>query len=244
MGTPSLTISSLKPQGASNIMIGWICPGDVTNVFAGSIADTFLGDDHRRISARVSLQSSPRIAQARNDMVSAFLGSASEWLLMIDADMVWTYPAFDKLCKAADAERRPIIGGLCFGGGRAGVNGELKMFPTLYNILEGEGGELDSTPMEDYPRDKLMKVGATGAAFLMVHRKVFMEMAKQFYGHPFPWFMESVLRNKPIGEDITFCIRATSLGFPIYVHTGVKIGHEKRFYLTEELYDDHRSTGR
>lgn len=242
MGTPSLTITTPKPQGASNIMIGWICPGDVTNAFAGSLMDTMLGDPAGRVTARVSLQSSPRIAQARNDMVAAFLESNQDWLLMIDADMAWKYEDFDRLCKAADPERRPIIGGLCFGGGRAGVGGKLNIFPTLYNISDTENGQIISDPVMEYPRNKVMRVGATGAAFLMVHKKVFVDIGKVFYGHPFPWFMESVIRNKPIGEDITFCIRATSLEFPVFVHTGVKIGHEKRFYLTEELYDDHRAT--
>lgn len=236
MATTELTLPRMA--GASNIMIGWLCPGDVTNAFASSLASTLIGDTQRRITGRVSLQSSPRIAQTRTEMVDMFLSTKCEWLLMVDADMSWSYEAFEKLCRAADKDKRPIMGGLCFGGGRD--TEKLHIFPTLYNIQEIDG-ELDSRVMEEYPRDRVIEVSATGAAFLMVHRSVFIRM-QNLYGqnNPFPWFMETVVRGKPLGEDITFCVRATSAGFKVHVHTGVKIGHEKRYLLTEELFDKNR----
>jgi hypothetical protein len=39
-----------------------------------------------------------------------------------------------------------------------------------------------------------------------------------------------------VSEDITFCLRAGACGFPVYVHTGIEIGHMKEQMLTAELY--------
>lgn len=240
MGTSTLKLPT--PGGAENIMVAWICPGDVTNSFASSIVDTVMADPRRRIQGRLSLQSSPRIVQARTELVDAFLHTGHEWLFMVDADMAWQYEDFDRLARAADKERRPIIGGLCFGGGRA--NERFNVFPTLYNISKDEDGNLTSDYITDYPKNKIVEVSATGAAFLLVHRRVLIHMLNT-YGvnrNPFPWFDEIKVTGKPLGEDITFCVRATSIGYKIFVHTGVKIGHEKRYLLTEELYDDNRRT--
>lgn len=238
MASPALTLP--KAAGAKSVMVGWICPGDVTNSFCSSLVDTLIRDPEHRIQGQINLQSSPRIVQARTEVVVSFLQMNIEWLLMADADMSWDYEDFDRLCRVADPVRRPIVGGLCFAGGRSAHSEEMKIFPTLYNMTADDQG-LYSEIIFDYPENRVMEVSATGAAFLLVHRSVLIEMQNKLgYNNPFPWFAESVLRGKPVGEDITFCVRATSLGFKIFVHTGVKVRHEKRSYLTEEAYDNHR----
>jgi hypothetical protein len=239
--TGSGSLSIPRAEGAKRVMVGWICPGDVTNTFASSLVDTLIRDPDRRIQGQINLQSSPRIVQARTDMVSSFLETDIDWLLTVDADMSWNYEDFDKVLRAADKERRPIVGGLCFGGGRIGPDGETKIFPTLYDIRP-DGDTLRSELILDYPRNKIFEVSATGAAFMLVHRRVFTHMQNMLgAGNPFPWYAETILRGKPTGEDITFCIRATSLGFKVFVHTGAKIRHEKRTYLTEAMYDESRA---
>lgn len=201
--------------------------------------------DHRRIGAIVIVQSSPRIAEGRSQVVDGFLHQTDmDWLWMVDADMSWDPEAFDVLCKHADADATPILGGLCFGGGRSVDDfGRPQLFPTIYR-LEKNDGSLQTKIVYDYPRDELIHVGATGAAFLLVHRRVFERMAKMLKTmpdgspNPYPWFAEVVNKGRAMGEDITFCMRAQAAGFPIQVHTGVKVRHRKSFFLDEDLYDD------
>lgn len=229
-------------MGATRIAVGWIHPGDVTGCFAESLAYTMLRDRKiGRIDSFIALESSPRIAEARCQMVDSFLhGTKSEWLLMIDADMAWDVEAFDTIVKHANKDTVPIIGGLCFAGGRSRTNGNVTIFPTIYRI--GDGGLTE--PVLDYERDSLVQVGATGAAFLMVHRNVFKTMQKMAppaapgVPDPHPWFAERFLQGRSVGEDITFCLRAQSCGFPIHIHTGAKIRHRKAFYLDEATYDE------
>lgn len=237
--TPTLAVPKL--EGARNIMVGWISPGDVTAAMAKSLVDTLISDPDHRITNSVALQSSPRIVEARTQLVQCFLElSRCDWLLTIDADMAWEFPDFDKLCRAADPKRRPIIGGLCFAGGRIGPDGPLNVNPTLYKVWTADDGQLESETMTDYPRDRVVEVGGTGAAYMLIHRSVLTTMAEKFHPHPYPWYAESFIRGRPVGEDLTFCIRAGACGFKVFVHTGVRIAHEKRYYLTEALYDDHR----
>ena len=84
------------------------------------------------------------IAAARNEATAEFLESDVEWLLFVDSDMGWDADALDRLFDHADAQQRPIVGGLCFGyspveTGTAEANGPFRYpFPTLYWFNETE----------------------------------------------------------------------------------------------------------
>ena len=69
-----------------------------------------------------------------------------------------------------------------------------------------------------------MQVAATGAAFLLIHRSVLKAMSDRSFNEAFPFFQETQNGPDPVGEDLTFCLRLASLGIPVHVHTGVKIG--------------------
>jgi hypothetical protein len=175
----------------------------------------------------------------RNDGVAAFLALSATWLLMVDTDMTWTPLDVRKVIEAADEKDRPIVGGLCFAEKRASG----LIWPTLM-VWEMENGSVVGTKeMTDWPRGEICKVDATGAAFLLVHRRVF-ETMKERAGpdHPAPWFAVTYLPKARLGEDVTFCIRATQLGFPIYVHTGASIGHVKLRELNEAMFDAQQAT--
>ena len=235
-------------MGATSITVGFLHPGDVAGCFAESLSTTQLADRRiGRIRSIIGMQSSPRLVEARSQMVDAFLTLRDEWLLMIDADMAWSFEDFELLAKHADPDDVPIVGGLCFGGGRSHDDlGRLTIFPTLYELSRDEDGNLASRTIVDYPKDTLLRVDATGAAFLMVHRRVFTTMRKHpslattpdGYQNPHPWFGEVYHRGRSLGEDVTFCIRAQGCGFPTHVHTGARIKHQKRTYLTEAMFDD------
>jgi hypothetical protein len=141
------------------------------------------------------------------------------------------------LLSVADPVERPIVGGLAFG--MAGDD----MYPTIYMGYTDEDGKFTTLRVRDYPRDTMVRCVATGAAFLLIHRSVLEAMRAREFDRAFPFFMESSGNGKPVGEDITFCIRAGSLGFPVYVHTGVRIGHHKSALLTEEAFEKQLPAG-
>lgn len=230
------------------LALGFACPeawggaGDFLMSLVVTLNEDWRTD--RRIKGRViQTRSGPMIDQARNDIVSAFLAHPDhpDWLLMLDADMVWSPSDVRKLFEAADEVERPVIGGLCFAGHRD----ESQMWPTIFKAVEMEDGSTDIQKLTDYPKDAVCKVFGTGAAFLLMHRGA-LERFREAMGenHPAPWFFISYLPANRFGEDVSMCIRAQKLGIPIHVHTGVRIGHVKARVLTEAVYDDYRATQR
>lgn len=244
---------------ADTAVLATLSPGTMSSLCAESIAATLLHDGAQPQSrfcaphgGTIMVVSGPRVAETRSKIVDNFLThdqfERASWLLMVDSDMVFRPDDVDALFAVADPKERPIVGGLCF----AGLSPD-QMYPTVYGYDRDDTGQLDVNRILDYPRDQLVKVGATGGAFLLVHRHVFEAMAqpapKGFGTNPdgtanvYPWFAEGHVdkHGRPFGEDIAFCIRAGALGIPVHVHTGVKIGHHKAITLTEDVYDRSRS---
>lgn len=215
----------------SGIVIGFTSGATVDSLFNRSIVELLLYE-HENGHTRtfrpngdvISVRSGPRVASARNAIVRTFLDKTSaDWLWMLDADMVFTPDTLDQLLAVVDPVNAPIVGALCFGGGYTG-----SVFPTLYVYDEQQG----LGTLSDYPANELIEVDATGAACLMIHRRVLMKLA-EVHAKP-QWFAESVWDGKEIGEDITFCIRARTAGFPVQVYTGLEVGHVKPAVLDSE----------
>lgn len=239
----------------THVVLAWIDPGTVSSRFAASLAFLLQHDAEGPgylcgAGGTINLQTGPRIAEARCQVVDHFGAPKykdAEWLLMIDSDMVFEEDLLDRLLEVADPETCPILGGLCFAGGRSG-----RMYPTLYKLDQTDGHPWVQ-PVDDYPEDALVKVGATGAACLLVHRQVFAAMKRPWpkgFGtlsdgrtNPYPWFVEGLIGKdgEPYGEDIAFCLKAFQLGIPIHVHTGIKLGHQKSFVLDEEEWHRHKA---
>ena len=218
------------------VCIAYIHPGQVSSFFCESLLATVLydawghRDRPRRIQNIYQDWSSANISEARNRVTRRFLDRQdADWLLYIDSDMRWSPLDVDALLEVADHQDRPIVGGLAFG-----LMGE-ELYPTIYHFAEIDG-QPTTIRIRNYPRDELIKVAATGAAFLLVHRSVLQAIADRQFNAAFPWFQETQHGDKPVGEDITFCLRAISAGFPIFVHTGIRIGHHKSQVLTEEMF--------
>jgi GT2 family glycosyltransferase len=178
-----------------------------------------------------SIITGPRIAAARNALVRTFLGHEKQppWMLMLDSDMVFAPTVAEQLVCAADPVERPVIGGLCFAGGRSG-----EIRPTMSVMVTNTPPTFE--PVWNYQPDALNGVDYTGAACLLVHRRVFEDLARRFDGRAYLWFAESEVGENEYGEDVTFCMRVRAAGYPIYVNTGVKVGHMKMQVLDEESY--------
>lgn len=222
------------------VCLGWISPGEVRHEFAESLVHTFRRHqsmNRQLIRATVSVQSGPRIAEARSQVTDHFLATRCEWLWMVDADMSFEPDALERLLATAKAERASIVGGLCFGG-----RGDNTIFPTLYRMVTAPDGALGTDIIWDWPADARVKVDATGAAFLLVHRDVFRDMKRHFgrladgAENPYPWWVEGTQGGRPYGEDIAFCLKARALDYDVVVDTSVQVGHLKTHELNLAKY--------
>lgn len=225
-----------------SVCLGYISPGTLATAFHESVINLLMTDNN--VVGHISMVSGPRISSARNEITQAFLDHPKEpeWFLMLDADMVFDEDIIKRFLEVANAKIRPVVGGLCFGGGH--IN---QPFPTLYRLVDPKtnGGRLTEV-IKKYPKDALVKVDATGAAALFIHRSVLTEMKQKFkdcpdgYPNPHPWFAESVHKGHEYGEDWAFCMRLKAIDCPLYVHTGIKLGHMKSYDMNEDHYNTWR----
>jgi hypothetical protein len=63
------------------------------------------------------------------------------------------------------------------------------------------------------------------------------EAADPNQGKDWCWFWDGPVKGEWIGEDLLFCRRIKSLGFPIYVNTGAILPHSKSYWLKEEHHE-------
>jgi len=234
MGTKAKTAKPRPP--ADRVVIAYIHPGQTSAFFTNSLTVTLAADmsGPRRIVGVEQEWSSANVSQARNNVTATFLEKYdAEWLWWIDADMAWEHTALEALLKSAHPTTAPIVGGLCFGG-----SGD-RLFPTIYQIAETDDG-LRVVRVGDYPLNTRVQCAATGAAFLLIHRTALEAIRDKGYNKTFPWFQETEMRGDPVGEDITFCLRAGQAGIPVHVDTSVHVGHHKSHLLTHELFQRQR----
>lgn len=207
------------------VAYAYLCSGKVDAPFLDSVLAMREYDiqnqnylDPRRGGGRIHVQTSPRVAEARSQVVDTFvrpkaqggLFANADWLLFLDSDGIVPPDLLEQMMRYADPVDCPILGALAFGGTCPD-----DMFPTIYTLTRDDNGDLDIDKVYNYPRNTLCKVGGTGAHCILIHRSVFVHMFKNYEKlpngnrNPYPWFAEGHMdsRGMPIGEDIIFCFR-------------------------------------
>lgn len=215
-------------MAAEHAVIGYCHPGTVRAEFCASLLAVCM-EGRTLIDSVIAFESGPNISSARNMIVREFLDAQNApWLLMADTDMWFPPDALDRLIAAADPAERPLVGALAFSKNADG--GE--PYSTMYELTEPEPGRVAFARYKEWPEDKCVQVSATGAAFLLLHRTALERIEKHCGDKGAPWFREtSVGPMALMGEDLTFCLRATAASIPVHVHTGVRIGHMKTTML-------------
>lgn len=228
------------------VAVGFLDPGQWSHCFGQSLIDLYLTDafgSRRMVPAGKQLRDHCQaggIVAGRNEITRKFLDdTACEWLFMVDSDMGFSPDTVDRLVAAADPKSRPVVGGLCFGLRRQ-VPGEFYgqkylVVPTLYEYVE-DAGAVGFRSVVDYPRDRLVEVGGTGAACLMIHRSA-LEKVRAKFGDA--WF-EQVTHptGTTFSEDLSFCVRLAACDLPVFVDTRVRTTHDKGgVFLDEDEFD-------
>ncbi|MEU8055708.1 glycosyltransferase family A protein [Microbispora bryophytorum] len=240
---------------SGSVIVGLIDNGEWSACFGLSYRDLMLydlGSNQRFYKAGAGemrkVTGTMGVASARNQIAADFLDKTEgEWLFFIDTDMGFGPDTVDRLVASADAENRPVVGGLCFAMRRTSAGDfyaeRYGIQPTVYEYLEIED-EVGFRPILDYKRDEVIPVAGTGAACLLIHRSL-LEKIRERFGDK--WF-EPIThptgdKGKPrtFSEDLSFCVRCQSIDIPVHVDTSVRTTHEKgALYLDETTFDMQR----
>jgi hypothetical protein len=221
-----------------SVVLTYVHPTELSAYFMKSCDDLRTYDlrHGQHLAGRQSQVSSANISNARNNLTRQFLDETdAAWMWMVDADMVFPPETLELLLENADPVKAPIVGGLCFG------IADGLLFPTLYDLRPKDGGGHQMWRYDVWPENAMFQVAATGAACLLIHRSVLEAVRARGFNQTYPWWQETELGGYPCGEDMTFCLRAGMLGFPIHVDTGVPIGHHKSMVLDADMYRRQRA---
>jgi GT2 family glycosyltransferase len=220
-------------KSAHKVSVGACDPGNVNGGFAYSLIQ-LAQSRSSRLGPFIRIKGSGLLSKQRNRLVKQFLETKSDWLLMMDSDEQLPVSAFDKLIEAAHDKDRPVIAGLVFASFETGLPYP-KPVPTIFqDTVDG------FLPLYKYDKDSLFQVDAAGTGCLLIHRSVLEAIqadADPHQGKDWCWFWDGPINGEWIGEDLQFCRRVRSLGFPIYVHTGAILQHSKSYWLDDRQHD-------
>lgn len=247
-GSSAASATSADVPDVPKVVIGTVHPGEVS---MSMMASVMRAKDHMLqygiipgfLERRARSQ---HVYKARNEIVAGFLDMDADYLLFVDADMGIPKNTIERLLAVAHVDDRPIVGALCFAQREVGFSDEdyssrFDLMPTV-QVWCVEDDEVTSFYIvEDYPRDEVCQIDATGAACVLIHRTVFEKMRAEHGDH---WF--TPLTNRPtgtlFGEDTSFFLRCRELSIPVHMDTTVKTSHDKGgVFLTEQLWDMHKA---
>lgn len=184
------------------------------------------------------------VADGRNQVAREFLDTTDgDWLMFIDTDMGFDPDAVDRLIASADPIARPVMGGLCFALRRVEAgpahSERFGVIPTVYHWVETEA-ESGFAPIQRYPQGQVFEVGATGAAFLLIHRSALAKVRKRqgdSWFDPIKHPTADHGRPRTFSEDLSFCVRLQAAGVPVHVDSSVRTVHHKGgVFLDETIY--------
>lgn len=216
----------------------------ITGAFAASLDQLVDRDGPAMLEwPPIRVQSGFDVWKGRNLATEHFRrNSEADWLWMLDDDMGFAPHCLDLLLEAADPDLRPVIGGLCFTQRATGfteLNGQrFEIYPTLYRFGQKPDGTRSFHHWTDgaLPKETVVKVDATGAACLLIHRSVIDAFDD--------WWTPVTIDGELQSEDLSFCLRCAAAIIPVYVHTAAQTTHRKTIWLDRETWEaqqDHAS---
>jgi len=222
-------------KSADRVTVGWIDPGLVDGAFTTSMVELFRARGSR-MDGIVRIEGG-LLSRQRNEVVKTFLDHTdAQWLLMVDSDERFSVEAFDKMLSAAHEKDRPVVAGLYFGTWPTPDSLFPNPIPHLYR--QAPDG-VSVIPIVEYAENSVIEIDAAGTGALMVHRSVLeaiRDSAGESEGDAWCWFRDLPIDGKWLGEDLFFCRRIKSLGFPIHAHTGALFSHRRKYWLDDRQF--------
>lgn len=158
------------------------------------------------------------VSSAQNAIVNQFLKSNSEYLLLLEADVI---APPNRICPHSSLDLIEfdvdIVDGLCFVCERGA--------PFIGKVAAASrfrGEQCLSLSEEELFPPQLIEVDCTGAGCLMVKRKVLENLKPPFFQFELNESGEEAI----VTQDYYFSLKAKRAGFHIYIHSGFLCIHE------------------
>jgi hypothetical protein len=151
------------------------------------------------------------IDDMRNDLVRDALTLRCTHLIMMDSDQVYPSNTITKLL----SHKLPIVGCLVY-----------RRYPP-FDPLIFRGTIGNYKRIEEWEKDSLIEVDATGSGCLLFDMQIFRDVH-------YPWFKVHKNGNAlTVGEDFAFCHDLRERGHKIFVDTSIIAGHLSQMIINE-----------
>jgi len=214
------------------LAIAWCDNGMVDGKFMQGVTDVMI---HSGVNITTTMRSQGnQIARQRDKVINYWYEqNKSEWLLWVDSDVVISPETFKLLWDSKDIKERPGVSGGYFTTDFP-EQSLMEPMPTIF-WFAANGNEVGIKRVHPMPKDKLLKVGAAGMGFVLMHRSVVDRIREVL--PDVPLFSDIGHGDKFMGEDIYFFALCDKAEVPVYAHTGATVPHMKRFSFDEPYYD-------
>jgi GT2 family glycosyltransferase len=223
---------------SGEIAIGYCTGGTIDNPFMESLIYSMVHDGNdRKLISGVLREVGLYIDDNRNALVQKFLKhTQSKYLLFLDTDIEFTPQTIYRLYDLAEAGKLPILSAMYVSHI---IDGKLR--PVWFvKGPESHGGVQN---IGQFNSNSLCELAACGMGCCLIRRDVFETLAT----HPdhqkdgWTWFGREgfLLKGTPahLGEDVSFCLRARTMGFKTWGHSGIRVKHWKKTALDFELFE-------
>lgn len=227
--SPQFQAPKKKVISNENIILCWCDNGLTDGKFTEGLVYSILTSDVP-IRSAMRIQGN-QIGRQRQDAFDYWLDHTDfPWILWVDSDIELTNDALEKVWEAADPVARPAVSGIYFIS-KENEASLMTPYPALFQFTDDPYTIAYVHPL---PKDVLVKAGAAGFGFLLLHRSVGEKM-REFHGER-PFFNETGAGKEFVSEDINFFRAMHEAGVPLYAHTGATVKHMKRFAFDLEYY--------
>jgi len=219
----------MDPKRNEGIMLCWCDNGTTDGKFTEGVVYAVL-------TSGIPLKSAMRVQgnqigrQRQNALEHWYDNSTYDWILWVDSDIVLTEEALQKVWAAADKNLRPVVTGTYFIS-KENERSLMAPYPAVFNWTDSDYKIAYLHPL---PKDALVKVGAAGFGFVLMHRNAVKQM-RDVLGKT-TYFNETGVGDEFVSEDINFFRLMHKAGVPLYSHTGATVQHMKRFSLDVAYY--------
>ena len=215
------------------VSIAWCDNGMVDGKFMQGVTDVILKSGLKFESTLRSQGN--QIARQRETIIHHWYEkNKADWLLWVDSDVVISPEGVLKLWEQKDKDERPIMTGVYFTTDNPEEPLMVPM-PTIFEFIDNKDGGFGLARVHPLPKNQLIKVGAAGMGYVLMHRSVVTKIKEAVPDSQL--FMDIGVGKKFIGEDIYFFALCEKAGVPLWCDTSVTAPHMKRFSFDEHYYN-------
>lgn len=150
------------------------------------------------------------IYDARNTIAASAVRNNFDRLMWLDSDMKFDRDMMKRMAQRMDEGYRFVTGVYCMR--------KPPYTPVVYKAFEPG---IDPMPFSKGELDAgkgMIQIAGCGFGAVMMDVSILSEMKNQRSDYPFSPFLG-------LGEDLSFCKRATEMGVKLYCDTSIRLGH-------------------